>query len=349
MPRFYEYELGVAGDTICHELFELKRGETLVVTADTESDERVADAIARAAFSCGAKPIVAWTATPLGVSKAADPMLPVDSLTALLETADAWVELNNKMLLYSTVYERALAENPRLRHLCLAGADANLLVRCVGRIDFELLGEFQSRVADLTYAATHVRMTTPAGGDIEFDNWHASWGQAMPDLGRANEPGSFCMAGQISWPIVLGSVNGTVVFDGSIDPPFGRILSEPVVLRVQAGEILKIEGGADARTFDAWTRSFDHPQMRKLAHVCYGFNPGAKLSGKILEDERVWGASEWGIGYVHPDYSPGGIDGPSHCDGVCLETSVWLDGVQLMEMGTVLDPRLRELAHKLGK
>jgi 2,5-dihydroxypyridine 5,6-dioxygenase len=117
-PVFCEYELGKTADIIVRDLFELKPGETLVVTADTESDERVVDAVARAAFACGAKPLVVWTASPLGVGKAADPMLPVESLTALLKTADAWVEFNNKWLLYSTVYDRAMAENKRLR-LCL--------------------------------------------------------------------------------------------------------------------------------------------------------------------------------------------------------------------------------------
>lgn len=349
MPGIYEYELGKTADVICRELFELKRGETLVVTADTESDERVVDAVARAAFACGAKPLVVWMASPLGVSKAADDMLPVESLTALLKTADAWVEFNNKWLLYSTAYDHAVAENKRLRYLCLVGADPDLLVRCIGRIDFDVLGEFESRMAEMTYAAKHVRMTTPAGGDVEFDNWHESWGKALPDLGRANEPGSFFMAGQISWPIVLASVNGTIVFDGSLDPPFAKILSEPVILTVERGEIMKIDGGAEAQKFDAWTRSFNHPQMRKLAHVCYGFNPGAKLSGNILEDERVWGGTEWGIGYVSSDFWPGAINAPSHCDGICLNTSVWLDGAQIMDTGQVLDPRLKELARKLGK
>jgi len=349
MPGIYEYELGKAADVICRELFELKRGETLVITADTESDERVVTAVARAAFSSGAKPLVVWMASPLGVSKAADDMLPVESLTALLKTADAWVEFNNKWLLYSTAYDVATEENKKLRYLCLVGADPDLLVRCVGRIDFEVLGEFESRMADMTYAAGHVRMTTPAGGDVEFDNWHEEWGKALPDLGRANVPGSFFMAGQISWPIVLASVRGTIVFDGSLDPPFAKVLDEPVVLTVEGGEITKIDGGAEAQRFDAWTRSFDHPQMRKLAHVCYGFNPGARLSGNILEDERVWGATEWGIGHVSPDFWPGGISGPSHCDGICLDTSVWLDGVQIMDKGQVLDPGLKELARKLGK
>ena len=69
MPKFYEYELGKTADIIARDLFELKPGETLVVTADTESDERVVDAVARAAFACGAKPLVVWNVAPLGVSK----------------------------------------------------------------------------------------------------------------------------------------------------------------------------------------------------------------------------------------------------------------------------------------
>ena len=103
-------------------------------------------------------------------------MLPVESLTAVLKTADAWVEFNNKWLLYSTVYDRVMAENKRLRHLVLVGSDVDMLVRCVGRVDYDVLGEFETRFADMTYAAKHVRLTTPAGGDVEFDNSHESWG-----------------------------------------------------------------------------------------------------------------------------------------------------------------------------
>lgn len=30
--------------------------------------------------------------------------------------------------------------------------------------------------------------------------------------------------------------------------------------------------------------------MYKLAHIAYGFNPGSKLTGNIVEGERVWGS-----------------------------------------------------------
>jgi leucyl aminopeptidase (aminopeptidase T) len=36
-------------------------------------------------------------------------------------------------------------------------------------------------------------------------------------------------------------------------------------------------------------------------------------------------------------------------DGICLDSSVWLDGQQVMDQGRLLHPRLAELAVKLGK
>jgi len=88
--------------------------------------------------------------------------------------------------------------------------------------------------------------------------------------------------------------------------------------------------------------------ISNLAHVSYGFNPGAKLSGDILEDERVWGGTEWGIGSVGPSLlPPDGIPAPSHCDGICLSSSVWLDGKAITQEGEVVDEDLLSMAEKL--
>jgi len=347
MSQYYEYELGRAAKILCEDLFKLKPGETFVITADTESDERVVDATARAAFACGAKPMVIYTASPLGVGKAADPMLPVEALTAALVKADAWVEFNNEWLLYSTPYDIAVKENKKLRYLNLVGLSVDMMVRNIGRIDYPNLEKFMKKIAKKTFSAKHMRITTPAGTDVEFDNEPGR--PQLLDLGYADTPGSHMMAGQIGWSPNFESINGKIVFDGSLVPPIVGILKEPVHLTVKKGEVVKIEGGKEATEYDKWLKSFNDPQMLKLAHVCYGFGPGARLTGNIVEDERVWGATEWGIGNVGAILVPGGISGSSHSDGICLNSSVWLDKVQIMDKGQLLDPELKKLAEKLGK
>ena len=81
--------------------------------------------------------------------------------------------------------------------------------------------------------------------------------------------------------------------------------------------------------------------MFRLAHASYGFGPGAKLTGNVVEDERVWGSTEWGIGNVGPQLVsdiPGGIAGASHTDGICMSSTVYLDGELFLKDGEVVSP-----------
>ena len=343
ISKLYEFELGRATDVLTRELFKLKVGETFVITADTESDMRVVEATARAAFSVGAKPMVIWLASPLGVGKAADPMLPQEALVGALMGADAWVEFNNQWLLYSTAYDIALKENKKLRYLNLVGMNPDMMVRCIGRVNYPILVEFLKTLIDIAYESEEVRITTPAGTDVTFKTLLGAEPPHGPRIrGFPSKPGSHMMAGQLAHPIIRESVNGCITFDGSVVPPIG-LLKEPIAMHVKDGRIKEIEGGYEAREFEAWLKNFNHPNMLKVAHINYGFNPGAKLTGNILEDERIWGSSEWGIGN-HP-----GQPAPSHTDGICLNSSVWLDGGQILDKGKCVHTKLSELAKKLGK
>jgi len=347
LPQYYEYELSKAANKLVSEMLKLKPDETIIVTADTESDPRVVDATAAAAFAVGAKPLVIWNASPLGVGKAADPMLP-EALGAALSKADAWVEYNNQWIFYSATYEKVMEANKKIRHCCYVGMNVDMMVRVIGRVDLPALDKYMTRLQSLTKAAKHVRMTTPAGGDIEFDNDPNRI--YTKSVGYADTPGeSFMLGGQIGWAPIHETISGIIAFDGSINPPLG-LVKEPVKLHVKAGKIEKIEGAADARAYEAWLKSFNHPGMLRVVHVCYGCNPGAKLTGDVVEDERIWGCTEWGIGYLGTLLTGGKpIDAPSHSDGICLNTSVWLDGKQIWDKGKAVDSKLAELAKKLGK
>lgn len=354
--HFYEFELMKAAEILTRELFKLKPGETFIITADTESDPHIVEATASAAFITGAKPMIIWLAAPTTGGRAADDFWPSEALVGALRGADAWVEFNGKNILYSTPYDIAMKENRRLRYLCLAGCSTDIMVRCIGRVEYPVLQKLIEKIAEMTRNAKRVHVTSPAGTDVEFNMPKTQDGKPDPNrpytarAGYADVSGAHMMGGQVGGVPDLDSINGTIVFDSSIGPVPCGLLEEPVRLTIKGGTIVKVEGGRQAREFDVWMRSFNHPRMLKIAHFNYGFNPGAKLTGNTVEDERVWGCTQWGIGNLDARLvKPDGIPAPSHTDGQSLNSSVWLDGKQIMDQGRMVEPYLTELAKKLGK
>ena len=48
-------------------------------------------------------------------------------------------------------------------------------------------------------------------------------------------PGIHYLSGQIGWTPILETINGTLVFDGSVEPPCG-LLTEPIIITVEKVE-----------------------------------------------------------------------------------------------------------------
>ncbi len=130
------------------------------------------------------------------------------------------------------------------------------------------------------------------------------------------------------------SIEGTAVIDGCLWPPreIGR-LEEPIILKIRKGEIINIGGcSLKSKILDKWLNE----KLKKVEHFCIGFNPGANLSGKIVEAERVFGAISIGIGKY-----------PFHTDGIITSPSILQNG-QLMELkGTFVQEELSMIEKKL--
>lgn len=337
-------ELLKASLKLVRDVLKVREGESVVVTADTQSDCSVVHAVAQAVSLQGGRPMVVYVEAPRAVGKAADKRLPVRPLAAALREADVWVEFNKYWLLYSTPYEEAMSGG-RVRYMCLVGMDAPMLARTLANVDVELLVEFERRLAELTRSSRKMRVTNPSGTDVEFEN-----DPERPVFveGVVSGPGEYMLVGQVDWAPVEDTINGTIVFDGSVWPPEELgVLREPIRLEVEGGVVKRVEGGREARIFEAWLRSFNDPRMFNVAHLSYGCNPGARLTGNILEDERVWGAVEWGLGNQAASFRGKAGPAASHTDGVTLTATVEGDQGKIVERGEFVHPLLRELAEKL--
>ncbi|MEB3859715.1 MAG: hypothetical protein LRS43_00735 [Desulfurococcales archaeon] len=344
MPGRLSVEVAEAALKLVRDVLGIEEGQEVAITADTMSDWVVVEAVASAVKSVGAKPVVAWYPSPPGVGKAVDKVAPSRSLVSLLKSADVWIELNRNWLLYSSIYEEVLGE-PGLKYMCLVGMDSDMMARMVGRVDVKLLYEFQRRLANVTREQKRVRVTSPSGTDLYFEN-----DPERPVIaeGEVSGPGEYMLFGQVSWAPVEESVNGVLVIDGSMWPPDDLgLLRSPIKLYIEGGRIVDIEGGIEAGVLKSWLDSLGDEKMYYLAHVSYGCNPGARLSGNILEDERVWGVLDFGFGSQAEAFK--GRLGPaaSHTDGICMLPTVIGDKGNIMDRGSYVHPDLAEIGERL--
>ncbi len=226
-------ELARCGWTVSKHLACVKKGESVLITVDSSGDFRVAEEIAKAAASLGAKVCVAWHSTPGGYGKVADASLP-DAVKSAVENTDVWIELNDQWLMFSSPWEQAM-NNRRTRYLFMGGLRTEHVVRCISRLNFEVQRDFQNLLVKRISETKTMRFTTPAGTDVVFEN--------KPSRPIANEicadtPGPHYLIGQIGWAPDESSINGKVVLDcsfyGGGEADLG-ILEEPVELIIRGG------------------------------------------------------------------------------------------------------------------
>jgi leucyl aminopeptidase (aminopeptidase T) len=86
-----------------------------------------------------------------------------------------------------------------------------------------------------------------------------------------------------------------------------------------------------------------------IAHYSLGFNPGVtRPTGRIVEDERVFGSIEFGLGSQGPQHRAKTWWAASHTDGIVLSPTILLDGVALEVSGRYAHPGVVVACRALG-
>ena len=332
--EYYAFEVAAAAHKMLTEVMLVKPDETVVITADTQSDWRVAEATAQAALTLRPHPTVIWYETRPHAQ-----MEPYPPVAAAVQAADVWVEYAVQYILYTDTRRTACKKG--CRYAAFGGLDVDALVRTIGRVDYPTMLEMGEQLIALTQETSEFRITTALGTDLQCSNQGAEVWQS----GRlGDEPGAAVMlGGQVVWLPQESSVEGTIVGDGMIWPPDDiGVVREPVTLHIEAGSITSIEGGMEARILQGWLDSLDDCTMTRIAHMNYGFNPGVtRFTGRVAEDERVFGVFDFGFG--------GWMDRPaaSHFDVVITAPTIVADGVEIERDGKFVHPDLIEYCQQM--
>jgi len=330
---YLAFELAQAALKLVSQMRPVQLGQQVLITADSAADGRVARATAEAVQAVGGVPSLVFYPTQAEPMQA--PPLPVAGAAA---AAQVWFDFAIAYQLYSPAYHAALQNG--CIYVCLTGMDVDMMVRTIGRVNYPALQEMAYRLYRLSQAAETIRVTSPGGTDLRMriDKAGDPFWEPPPEKGFAQ-----MLGGQSGFMAYRESFEGWLVFDGCLWPPAEiGVLRDPVRLAINGGYIQSIAGGMEAAIFERWLRRFDHPQALLMDHACYGFNPGvSRPSGRILEDERIFGCMQFGIGATE-------YGSPVHCDGVVLNPSIWLDDLQIEERGRYVHPELVELCRVMG-
>jgi leucyl aminopeptidase (aminopeptidase T) len=223
---------------------------------------------------------------------------------------------------------RKRASENGARCATLPGVTEDMLAR-VMTADMEGLRRKGQAVAEALDKASEARITDANGTDLHLD---LSGREAIPDAGDLTERGAFgnlpCGEGFIS----PAGANGTLVIDGSMAGV--GLVDEPVELVLEGGHLTSARGGQGMAFMELLTEHGE--DGTNIAELGVGTNEKAKLTGEVLEDEKILGTCHIAFG------ASAGIGGtvqvPVHLDCVVMRPTLELDGEAMVRDGELLVP-----------
>lgn len=331
---------------LVEDMFQVQPRETVVITVDSGSRMEIVHPLFSHIKACGGLPMIIHIPVARGDSEAGMLDWPVAPLQAALSNADVWLEMNSVVLLYSSIWEVAMKDNKKLRYLILGNSSVESLSRVFTGYDIPTLGNLLKGVMDLARQTKKVRVTSQNGTDVSYDTdpLHA----LDIDDGDYSKPIFGTAPGYVNIVPKVGTMEGRILFDELQNTQIYE-KKECLEFVMKDGRIDKVIGGEEADKFINYLASFDDPNMYKISHHMIGLNPNVRtLVGEIVEDERVWGGTDFGFGHTSPiDMPPHGQVAKSHFDGIIAKTSIYFDGVKITDNGEVCHPGLLSFAESL--
>jgi leucyl aminopeptidase (aminopeptidase T) len=190
--------------------------------------------------------------------------------------------------------------------------------------DFDVLRARSRAVADLLSAADTAHVTCPRGTDLHLD---LSGREAIADDGDLTAPGAFgnlpCGEGFIA----PRGGEGTVATRSLAS--IGIVKGHPAHLAVEGGRLTKATGPEGEHLYELLTGAGE--QGTNLAELGVGTNERARLTGNILEDEKI-------LGTVHVAFgASAGIGGtvsvPIHLDVVVTDATLTIGDTPVLDAG----------------
>ena len=253
---------------------------------------------------------------------------PLESVAELMKKFDVVLVPTTKSITHTDARRNASAKGVRVA--TFPGITKEIMIRGMNA-DYNAISKRSIKLKKILEKGKQIKVTAPAGTDITFDIAGRTAIASKGLFQKKGESGNL-PTGETFLAPVEGTANGVFVADGSF-AGLGLMKNTKVKVEVKNGFATKITGGKPAQKLNAMLDEVGR-RARNIAEFGIGTNDSAKLSGVLLEDEKVMGTVHIALGN---NVTMGGtFNVPIHVDGVIKKPTVWMDGKLLMKDGKLL-------------
>ena len=253
---------------------------------------------------------------------------PMHQVAELMKMFDVVLCPTTKSLTHTNARRNASALGARIA--TFPGITEEIMIRGLNA-DYHRIAALTIKLQEILNDVNIVRVTSPIGTDITMN---ITGRKALPSKGLFHKKGESgnLPTGEAYIAPLEGKSNGVFFVDGSM-ASLGVVKGKPIRIEVKDGFAVNISGGSQAKKLDATLNKFGN-LSRNIAEFGIGTNHKAKLSGVLLEDEKVMGTIHIALG---DNKSMGGnVDIPIHLDGVVKKPTVFFDDKMIMKNGKLL-------------
>lgn len=253
---------------------------------------------------------------------------PSEDITKLMQNFDIVLCPTSKSLTHTNARREAASKGARVA--TFPGITEDVMIRGLNA-DYKKISRLSFKIKNILDKGNYIKITSPSGTNLSF-SIKGRKAIASSGLFHKKGEGGNLPTGETFLAPVEGSANGTLIIDGSI-AGFGIIENVNLKVIVSDGFASKITGGKLATQVNVMLDKFGK-YARNIAEFGIGTNHKAKLSGVLLEDEKVLGTIH--IAFGNNLTMGGSVNVPIHIDGVVKKPTVLLDNKLIMANGKLL-------------
>lgn len=260
-------EIDKVSEIVWKQCLSAKKNEKAIIVFDKKTEE-IADSLFRT--------------SPCEVSRAETRKSkmhgeePEKSVAEEMFSSDIVIAPTTYSLTHTKATYRARKQG-KARVITMPGITKDMYIRAVP-VDYEEMNRHAKEILKYWKGKDALRIETKAGTDLYIEIKDR---KTDIDSGLCLEKGNLCNlpAGEVEVPPLEGKSEGKVVVD--LTHPLKGMVRKPFVIKINNGKMV------DCTDKELWKICSETDNGTNLAEFAVGTNPKARITGIVLEDEKV--------------------------------------------------------------